>query len=257
MNGGPVYGLTTLVLDEPDYYLIISYSENIIDKKKSIVFQMEPWVYDDSKEWGVKTWYNWANPNGFLHVRKHLDYLNPAQWMFKVPVINFLNRSNKIIAIISSKAIDSGHINRINFIKYVESIGLDIIDVYGYKNYHNFKGYKGTIDNKLKIQEYMYILSVENNREYNYATEKIWEAFVTCTYPFYDGCPNLSDYIDNRSYTPIDCGNKKAALSTILDSMKNNTWLSNLDSLIESREKTIHKYSIMAILNNIVVKSSS
>jgi hypothetical protein len=68
--------------DEADYYAIVNLpnTEEFYDPKKSMIFQMEPWVYDDSKSWGVKTWGAWANPDPskFLHVNSHRMFLNPS-----------------------------------------------------------------------------------------------------------------------------------------------------------------------------------
>lgn len=238
-----------------DYYVIIGYSSTeYYDPKKSIVLQMEPWVYDNSKEWGVKCWGKWSNPSKqeFMHVHRHVDYLNPAQWFLQTPKTINLIRKNKVIAIISSKYIDTGHINRIDFIRYVESLGHDIIDVYGYQNYHNLKSYKGTIPNKIIIQDYKYMLSAENNNEYNYATEKIWEAFITGTLCFYDGCPNLSDYVSSMSYVPVSLCNYSDTLQIILHAMNNDLWSQKLSYILEARKLTIEKYNIFEIVSGII-----
>ena len=47
---------------------------------------MEPWVYDDSKNWGVKTWGEWSIPDkNFLYVGSHKRYLNNVQWQIEIP----------------------------------------------------------------------------------------------------------------------------------------------------------------------------
>ena len=58
-----------------DYYVIINKpieGEKYVPEK-TIIFQMEPWVYDIKKKWGVKTWDKWAEPDPkkFLHVSTH------------------------------------------------------------------------------------------------------------------------------------------------------------------------------------------
>jgi hypothetical protein len=257
MTGGdPIYKDIELTHSFAQFYVILNYvcDREFYAPANTIVIHMEPWVYDNTKDWGVKTWPHWSNPDKkkFLQVRRHLDYLNPAQWTFEIPKQINKIRHDKVIAIISGKVNDVGHINRIEFIHSVERLGLDIIDVYGYKNYHKFKNYKGTIDNKLIIQDYKYLLSVENNREYNYVTEKIWEGFIAGTMCFYDGCPNLSDYVDTRSYIPIDCSKYDESLSTVLRAIQGDAWSQNLEYILDAREKTINKYSIFEIINNVV-----
>lgn len=240
--------------EEPDYYVIIGYTNEKYNPEKSIVLQMEPWVYDKSKLWGVKCWNEWAIPdkNKFMHVHRHIDYLNPAQWFFYPPKYINYKRKNNIIAIVSSKYIDTGHINRVDFIKYVEEQGYDIIDVYGYSNYHNFKNYKGTIEDKSIIQEYKYILSAENNNEYNYATEKLWEAYIAYTLCIYDGCPNIDNYVDPNSYIKINLENKQESLEKILNIISEDIWINRLSSIIDTRKLIIDKYNVLEIINKII-----
>ena len=240
-----------------DYYVIIGFiNDEDYDESRSIVLQMEPWVYDNSKNWGVKCWGKWSNPvvSKYFYVHRHKNMLNPAQWFVKNPkIIKLTDRKNKIIAIISGKYIDSGHINRVEFIRYVESLGYDIIDIYGYSNYHNFKNYRGTISDKSIMQEYKYILSAENNNEYNYATEKIWESFILGCLCFYDGCPNLSEYVDPLSYIQISLENKEQSLNTILEHINNNSWECRIQNILSAKEVTIKKYNFFEVINRIII----
>lgn len=240
-----------------DYYVIISYAiDDYHIPERTIVFQMEPWVYDESKQWGVKMWGEWANPDDtkYMHVRKHALYLNPAQWFFLAPKNINMIRHNKLIAVISSKLLDTGHINRVNFIKYVEEQGYDIIDVYGYENYHNFRNYKGTLDDKTLMEQYKYVFSVENNNEYNYATEKIWESFISCSLCFYDGCPNLHEYINPLAYVAVDCTKQAETLKIILDTIDNDEWSKRLPLLEEAKNKTINEYNALEIVYQLIHK---
>lgn len=256
-NGDPYYKNIEFTYSDIsiDYYLIISYPLN--DQyipECTIIFQMEPWVYDPNKNWGVKCWKEWANPDPakFMHVRQHIKYLNPAQWMFKTPKTINIQRLDKILAIISGKLIDDGHINRVNFIKYVEDKGYDIIDVYGYQNYHNFRNYKGQLSDKSIQNNYKYVFSVENNRERNYATEKIWESFVSCSLCFYDGCPNLSEYINPKAFIAIDCTQLLETLQVMQDAISNDIWTDHLKYIIQAKEKTIKQYNALEIAYKIV-----
>lgn len=255
-NNSYDYKSFTLTIDnDEDYTVVIGFTNEIINPKKTIIFQMEPWVYDKEKLWGVKMWNSWSkpDPNNFLHVRSHKKYLNPAQWFFKIPKeIKMINRINKIICILSHKKNDIGHINRINFIKYAESLNLNIFDVYGYDNYHSLKSYKGTIEDKTLIQNYKYMLSSENNNEYNYVTEKIWEPILLNTLCFYDGCSNLSDYIDVKSYVPVNLSKKKQSLDIILNCINNNAWEKQIQFIKNEKEKIINKFNALEIIHNII-----
>lgn len=250
------YKNVDIVRNDPMFYLIIGYTYSQYVEKQSIVFQMEPWVYDINKNWGVKTWQSWAIPDStkFLYVLRHINELNPAQWFTSVPKEINYDKRNKIIAILSNKTHDTGHINRINFVKFVELQGYDIIDTYGRENYHNIKNYKGPVQDKSIINEYKYMLSAENNNEYNYATEKIWEAFINNVLCFYDGCPNLTDYVSQLSFIPVDLTNQAQSLQIILHAIENNLWQQRLDHIIKAKELTINEYNLFEKLYKILNK---
>ena len=262
INSDPVYRNLefTWLDDNIDYYVIISFANDsdFFVPERTIIFQMEPWVYDPNKNWGISNWHEkWRNPDPtkYLHVRKHVDYLNPAQWMFETPKTINMQRQDRFIAIISEKLIDDGHINRVNFIRYVEEQGHNIIDVYGTANHHNFRNYIGTLENKVLQETYKYVFTVENNREHNYATEKIFESFITCSLAFYDGCPNLNDYVDSLSYVPIDCTNQRETLLLMLDAINTDLWSKRLFYIRHARDETINKYGFFPLVHSIINKN--
>jgi len=219
-ENGYQWGNLEMVSDDQDidYYVIInSPPENsYYNPQKTIIFQMEPWVSDPTKNWGVKTWGQWAQPDEtkFFHVHSHQKYLNCVQWQ-KSPAFLSKNRENHIISIISEKIHDDGHIKRINFIKNLENDGKNLIYIYGRQNYHQFKNYLGQTD-KSHLGYYKYCFSVENNSEINYATEKIWEPILHEMLTFYWGCPNLENYIDSRAFVRLDLDNYEESLRIIV-----------------------------------------
>ena len=175
--------------EEIDYYVVINSTTEYYDPLKTIVFQMEPWIYDETKNWGIRTWApEWSipDPNKFMHVHSHKKYLNNVQWLLDYPLEQISKKvdkdktmSNKISCVCSNKNFDEGHILRNNFIKYIEDkkeerekkenvieisdsglevfglevFGLEVfgLEVFGRENYHNFKSYIGQLkdDNKL------------------------------------------------------------------------------------------------------------
>ena len=81
---------------------------------------MEPWVKDENKNWGVKTWGEWAIPSisKFMEVRgRKTRYHNNAFWQLELSLnqikhlnVNVENKLNKISSICSEKYFDEGHI---------------------------------------------------------------------------------------------------------------------------------------------------
>jgi hypothetical protein len=229
---------------------------------------MEPWVYDKNKNWGVKTWGEWSTPdeNRFLYVSNHKKHLNTVQWQIKIPNIisnkknELLNtkfkRKNKIISILSYKNWDIGHQKRIDFIKFVDkSNNSKNIEVYGKKNYHNFKNYIGKLKDDKKehhLIQYKYCLSVENNSEYNYATEKLWEPILCECLCFYWGCPNIEDYIDSRAYVKLDLNNFSESLNIINKAIEEDWWSLRREIILREKERIINELGFFPRLKKIL-----
>ena len=135
-----------------------------------------------------------------------------------------------------------------------------LIDIYGFSNDHSFKNYKGSspVNKKeLGIEPYRYYFICENNSEYNYMTEKIWEPILCESLCFYWGCPNLSDYIDPKAYISLNMNNFEETYHTIKEAIKNNLWEERLPYIRRERQKILDKYNFFPTLENIIRQSST
>jgi len=255
------YNLEFTLSDENiDYYIIINKPFNEKEyyiPEKTIVYQMEPYINDINKKWGTKTWDTWACPDKekFMHVHIHKNYLNNVQWQINIPNSIPDVRKDKIISILSNKYFDEGHIKRVNFIKYMEEKNKNQINIYGKENYFRFNNYQGILidDKKEKCYiNYKYCFAVENNEEYNYATEKIWEPILCECLAFYWGCPNLEEYIDSRAFVRLDLNDFEGSLNIINQAIEENWWHQRIDIIRKEKEKIINKLAFLPILNNIL-----
>jgi len=251
-----------------DYYVIINsppHDEYYIPSK-TLVFQMEPWVYDEAKPWGVKTWDTWASPdpNNFLHVHNHARYLNAVQWQITTPLSELSNqfdshsKLDRVSSICSHKNQDEGHILRNQFIKYMDQEGFGYIDVYGKDNYHKFTSYKGPLLNDEKVngfKKYKYYFMAENNSEDNYATEKIWEPILCECVCFYWGCPNLESYIDSQAFVRLDLTNKEESLRTIVTAMKEDWWTQRIHCIRREKQRILTELGFFPTLQKIIDES--
>ena len=248
---------------EIDYYVIIN-SPQPTDHyvpERTIVFQMEPWVADPAKNWGVKTWGEWATPDPqkFFKVFTHKTHLNNVQWQIEYPFytepINNKEKKNKMVAICSQKNFDDGHILRNNFIRYIEDASLPIIDTCGRENYHHFKNYVGKVpsDNKYNVYSiYKYCLAVENNSEPNYATEKLWEAILCESLCFYWGCPNLENYIDEDAFVRLPLEDPAAALKIVQQAIAEDWWTQRIEVIKQMKERILNELGFFPLLEKIV-----
>ena len=247
-----------------DYYVIINSPPpgEYYDPKRTIVFQMEPCVYDPSKNWGVKTWGEWANPCDykFMKVFRHIEALNNVQWQVTPPQhIPVEDKCNRIISILSSKNIDDGHIKRIEFLRGIEIYGKGIsnkIDVYGKENYHNLKTYVGLTNNKMEFEKYKYCFSCENNSEKNYATEKMWEPILFECLCFYWGCPNLEEYIDSRAFVRLPLDNINECISIITKAIEEDWWSQRIDIIRREKQKILNELGFFPRISKIINNAS-
>jgi GR25 family glycosyltransferase involved in LPS biosynthesis len=246
---------------EIDYYVIINSppADAHYVPEKTIVFQMEPWVNDPEKNWGVKTWGEWATPDPqkFFKVFTHKTHLNNVQWQIdypfsRKPVLQI--KQDKVAAICSEKNFDKGHLLRNNFIRFIETMTHEQIEVYGRENYRQFKNYKGVVpdDNKYNVYAfYKYVLAVENNSEHNYATEKIWEAILCESLCFYWGCPNLAEYIDENAFVRLPLEDPVAALQIIEQAIAEDWWSQRIGIIKQMKERILNELGFFPLMSSL------
>ena len=238
-----------------DYYVIINRTnETGYDKLRTVIFQMEPWVCDESRNWGVRTWGDWSIPRGFMKVFSHKEHLNNVQW--HIPKIDGIvipeKKTDKIISILSKKNFDDGHIKRIEFIQRLEERGFYGVDVYGAENYHKYTNYVGKTENKIEIAQYKYCFSCENNWEKNYATEKIWEPILCECLCFYWGCPNLEEHIDGGAFVRLDLDNFEGAFAIVKRAIEEDWWSARIDIIRREKRKIMEEMGFFPNLKKVL-----
>jgi GR25 family glycosyltransferase involved in LPS biosynthesis len=251
-----------------DYYVIINSTTEYYDPKKTIVFQMEPWIDNENKKWGVKTWGEWACPSEskFMHVCSHKKYLNNVQWLLKTGLndiskgFNDVSKSDKIASVCSQKNYDEGHMLRNDFIRYLECNSEYIkskMVVFGRENYHNFKTYAGQLrddDKTNSIVPYKYHIAFENNSEHNYATEKIWEPILCETLCFYWGCPNLEEHLDSNAFVRLDATDFDGSMKIIERAIKEDWWTQRIDSIRKEKKRILEEIAFFPNLEKLIEK---
>ena len=252
--------IETVYEGEPDYFVIINSppAGEIYDPSRTIVFQMEPWVYDESKKWGVKTWGDWAEPDPakFMHVHSHKQFLNNVQWTLGGNLDKLPEKQDRISFVVSQKLNDTGHILRHRYVsKFPE-----MIDVFGRANYHSLSNYIGQVpgDDRYNVySDYKYALAVENNSEHNYATEKIWEPLLCECLVFYWGCPNLEEYIDSRAFVRLPLENPEEASRIIQRAVRENWWSQRIDVIRQMKKKIMTQLGMFPMLQKIIASKNT
>ena len=77
------------------------------------------------------------------------------------------------------------------------------------------------------FRKYQYVLALDNTREQDYVTEKVYHALLTGAVPLYDGAPNVADFLPGRGTSSVIrlqdfAANKDPAATTLGNSNSNN-----------------------------------
>ncbi len=257
----------TDVKEDIDYYVIINYPPKYayFDPKRTIVFQMEPWVYDPNKNWGIKTKGQWAepDPNNFLAVRgRKTNHPNLLQNETELKLNELYNpeifqktQDNTISTLMSSKYFDEGHIVRINLLKFLEGKNSLLFDIYGENNNHNFKNYRGKVSKNNKSKGYVsykYYFMIENTFEKNWITEKLWEPILCECLCFYYGCPNVTDYVDSRAFVLLDITDFEKSYQIIKQSIEEDLWSQRIDIIRQEKRKLLNELAFFPTIDKII-----
>ena len=149
---------------------------------------------------------------------------------------------DKLISVISSdKAFTTGHAQRHEFTRRLgERLG-SRIDVFG-------RGVRDIEDKWDAISRYKYHVAIENSRYPDYWTEKLADAFLGGAYPFYYGCPNLSDYFSGGASTPIDINDADAAVSVIENAIAQHRYEVSVSEIQSARNSVLNSYNLFPMI---------
>lgn len=105
------------------------------------------------------------------------------------------------------------------------------------------------IDDKAEaLSAYRYHLAIENFIGEHHWTEKLSDAFLGATLPFYVGCPNAGDYFPEESFIPVDLGDVDGSSEIILRAISDNEYERRLPHILEARRLVFEKYNIFSVL---------
>jgi hypothetical protein len=229
----------------PDYYVVINMppAGTIINKKKTILFRMEP-----NMEKNQKFWKEWSDPrdSDFLKIYRHENDYNNNEWHLsksysELSKMNLVNKTNCISTVLTAKYTDPGHVKRVDFVKFLEK-KMDI-DVFG-ENRWQYKNYKGSLPYHCKddaIFPYKYTFNVENFSIKNYYTEKLIDGILGECLVFYSGCPNIKDFIDERAYVYLELSNFEKDYGIIQKAIREDWQSKRLPYIRQAKYKILNE----------------
>ena len=132
------------------------------------------------------------------------------------------------------------HSKRLDFSRQLQK-DLPELDVFGH-------GWRKIDDKAEALRPYRYHIVVENHIAPHHLTEKLPDAFLGFTLPFYHGAPNASDYFPKDSFIPIDITNYSATLDIIKSHIAGNEFEDRLPYIREARKRVFTDLNIFSIV---------
>jgi len=138
------------------------------------------------------------------------------------------------------------HYKRVQFIERL-CAELPELDRFG-------EGVREVHDKAETLDDYKYHIAIENHVCDHWWTEKLSDAFLGHTLPFYHGAPNAADYFPGDSFIAIDINDFDRSLKIIKDALAGNEYEKRIEFIREARRLCLEKYNTFATLSEIIEK---
>lgn len=167
------------------------------------------------------------------------NFLNWNQIAAKQPTV----KTNLISTVCSQRMGNvTLHSTRVKFTARLKD-DIPDLDIFGH-------GVKPMDDKAEALDSYQFHIAVENHVYKHHITEKLPDAFLGFTVPFYHGAPNASDYFPQESYIPIDINDYDRSRQIIQHHLNNNEYTDRLPYIIEARKRVVEEQNLFSILNS-------
>lgn len=154
-------------------------------------------------------------------------------------------KSDIISTVCSAKA--QKHTLHHQRVQFIEQIGQQLPELTRFG-----RGIREMDDKAEALDSFRYHIAIENHICPHWWTEKLSDAFLGLTLPFYCGAPNAADYFPEKSFIPIDIRDVDGSLKIIRDAIENNEYEKRLPAIQEARRLVLEKYNTFAVLSDII-----
>lgn len=220
---------TILVTAEPSS--IKCYSADYCSQFGLVITHHEPWAIRHPNLLRCQTGYPWFYGRGSGGVRSY------DQIAGQVP----RDKSRAISTVCSSKQDpDTLQRQRVAFTARLQE-ALPDMDRYG-------KGVRFLDDKADVLDDYRYHVAIENDVAPHYFTEKLVDAFLGLSLPFYYGCPNAADYFPAESFIPIDIFDFDRSRDLIAGALERDEFERRRPYIEEARRRVLEEHNLFALL---------
>jgi hypothetical protein len=141
----------------------------------------------------------------------------------------------------SSKRMTEAHRLRLKLAERLHHHFGERIDIYG-------ASFKPLEDKWDAVAPYKYHVVVENGSVNDWWTEKLSDAYLGHSFPFYWGCPNLDQYFDSRCFRRISLHNIEDAIACIEEGIAERSYENSTGFLDAARTESLNKYNLFEVI---------
>lgn len=146
---------------------------------------------------------------------------------------------HKLISVIcSTQNLTEAHRMRFRFVEKLKQHFGDSIDWYG-------NGIASVEQKWDALADYKYTVVLENQSRHNVITEKIGDAFLAHTYPFYWGAPNIGDVFDLKGLSQIHIEDFTGTIKRIELGIETDLFTRSAEALTFNRNITVSDFNFL------------
>lgn len=155
-------------------------------------------------------------------------------------------QKSKVISTVCSNKQQQHTLHNLRF-RFIEALQRRIpeLDRFG-------RGVKDINDKAEALAPYKYHIAIENHQCEHWWTEKLADAFLGATLPFYFGAPNAAEYFPRDSFIPIDIRDLDASVATITQAIRNSEYERRLPAILEARRLVLERYNLFPTLAELI-----
>jgi hypothetical protein len=110
------------------------------------------------------------------------------------------------------------------------------------------RGVRPVDDKAEALDHFRYHIVVENHVGIDHWSEKLSDAFLGLSLPFYHGCPNAADYFPEGSFIPINIHDYSGSLAVIRAAIESDAFESRLPALMEARRRVLNVHQVFPMV---------
>jgi hypothetical protein len=239
---------TILITTEPS--TITVYGNDYLRQYGTVITSQEPWVIKHPRTLYTQPGLIWFYGMPFSDEKNSVAHLKPTE-KSKVITLDDLRMASppakdKLLSVVCSNRRGklTLHSRRLRFTNQLKE-RMPELEVFGH-------GIRPISDKAEALDAFQYHIAIENHVSPHHLTEKLPDAFLGYTLPFYHGCQNATDYFPPDSFIPIDVGDFEKTVDIIQSTIANNEYRDRLPYIIEARRRVLEKHNLFAILERYI-----